>query len=123
ARSAVQVGAAPRQAVRAVGQGPHGEDLVQVDPVVAEAVGAAGQVQAPDAQDLRVHQLGGFVQARLQVGAPELQGARVVQAQAFHVDHLQALLAHLGDGQGQVRQLAVGEDVAADELAGAATDL
>src|SRR5690606_4173608 len=120
--SAIEVGAGPGQVVAAVLARLDREDLVQVHPAALEAVGAAGQVQAPDAQGLLRHQRRRLLQTLLQALAPQLQGARVVQAQALDVDDLQAGFADRGADGHQVRQLALGEDVAVDELAGATPD-
>ena len=49
-----------------------------------------------------------------------VQGACVVQAQAFHVDHFEPGFAEFGGHHRQVRQFAVGENVALDEIPGAA---
>src|SRR5690606_38631249 len=115
----IQIGARPRQLVGAVLVRLGRQDLVQVDPVVAETIGATGQVHPPDAQGALGDQPPGFVQVGFQAPAPEIQRARVMQAQALHVYDFQARFADAGADLHQMRQLAVGEYVAADELASA----
>src|SRR5690606_37805813 len=115
----IQVFPGPGNVVTAIGQRLDRENLVNIHPIAAETIGAARQVDAPDPQRLVGHQAPGFIQPLLQVMAPMLQGPGVVQAQALDVEHFQALLAYVGDGHRQVRQLAMGEYVTADELASA----
>ncbi|MCY1426919.1 hypothetical protein D9M71_427480 [compost metagenome] len=95
---------------------------MQVDPALLEGIGTPGQVQPPDTQGLFRHQRRRLVQLVLQVPAPVVQGLGVVQAQAFHVHHLQPHFADAGGDHRQVRQFAMGEHVAVNELASTTPD-
>ena len=109
--------------VRTISQGFDRKNLMDIHPIAFETVGATSEIDAPDTQRLIRNIACGLLQLLLEVMAPVLQSARIMQTQPFHIQHLEALLAHTGDGHGQMGQLAMGEHVAADELAGTLTHL
>src|SRR5262249_39237965 len=103
----------PRGALRLAG-----ERLVDVDPALGEGVGAAGEVDAPDAKALLARDADGARAGRFQPVRPLATGARVVAAERLDVDHLEAGAGHVAQSERDVRQLAVREDIAVDERAG-----
>src|SRR5690242_2050309 len=88
----------------------------------AEHLGAAVEVDAPDAPEalveaLRVERL----DARpvlVEALAPRVERERVVPAQVLDVEHLEPGLLHLDDHVGEAGDPAAGEDVLADEVVG-----
>ena len=86
---------------------------------MGEAVGAAGQVDVPDAEGFRIDRLADLLGVVLEVLGPQRAGARVVAAQVFDVAHFEAALLHGADHGGEVGQFAVREHVFADEVAAA----
>ena len=82
---------------------PRREHLVDRDPALLEGVGAAGEIEAPDSRGPLRGRLCRRVQTILEVAAPQVQRARVVRPQAFHVMHLEILLAHVVHHAMQVR--------------------
>ncbi|KAF1858522.1 hypothetical protein Lal_00015039 [Lupinus albus] len=96
------------------GSGPARLPPFRTRSVVRKAVCAAGQVDVPDTERLRIARRPDAVGIRL-----ERARAGVVAAQVFHVAHFEAAFLHRADDGGQVRQLAVREHVFVDELAAA----
>src|SRR6267142_1565558 len=99
-----------------------GERLLDRDPAPVEGVRAAGEVGAPDAQALLIGVLARFGEVGLEAARPVPEGLGIVKAQRLDVHHLEPALGHFPQHQRDVRQLAVREDVLADELAGAQAD-
>ncbi len=91
------------------------EHLVDGQAPVVEAVGRRRHVQAPDVGPGQTDQGDRLVPVLLQVGDPVVQGPGVVLPQRLDVAHLEPGPLHGSDHLGHVHQLAVGEDVAADE--------
>src|SRR5207248_4643804 len=67
------------------------EHLVDRDPSLVEGVGAAREVEAPDARDALAGGGDRGVEVALEIGAPEAQRLGVVRAQALDVVHLELL--------------------------------
>ena len=113
-------GVSPTPAVRgmplvpSVG-GHHAEHLVDGDPAVVEADGRGRHVEPPDVGPGPADQGHRLVPVRLQVGHPAAQGPGVVLAQRLDVADLEAGPLHGQHHLADVEELAVGEDVAADE--------
>jgi len=72
------------------------QDLIDVDPAMGKRVGTTCQVQTPDAQGFLWHHFRCGFQIVFQTLTPMLQRARVMQTQAFDIDHFQPSFADLG---------------------------
>src|SRR5688572_19098705 len=88
----------------------------------AEHLGAAVDVDAPDATEALVELLRvegvDLLPVAVEALAPGVERQRVVAAQVLDVHHLQAGALHGGDGMRETRDPAAREDVAADEELG-----
>ena len=91
-------------------------DLVKTDPVLVEGIGAAGEVDVPDAEALVASQLAHLVCVILKVFGPDGASAGVMAAQVFHVICLQLAFLHRMQHLPDMGQFAMGENVLLDEL-------
>ncbi len=92
------------------------ERLVEADGAVLEGHGRARQVQEPGAIGPLAHERARLVRARGQPLDPVAAGARVVQPEVLDVHDLPVGALHLGERLAHPRHVAVGEDVAQEEL-------
>src|SRR4029079_2974555 len=88
----------------------------------AEHLGAAVEVDAPDAPEALVEALGvegaDLLPVAVEALAPCIERERVMAAQVLDVEHLEPRLLHLDDHVREARDPAAGEDVLADEVVG-----
>src|ERR1700694_524117 len=88
----------------------------------AEHLGAAVQVDAPDAAEALVEapriERADALPVAVEALAPGVEGQRVVPAQVLDVEHFEPGALHLDDGIGEARDPAAGEHVLADEKLG-----
>lgn len=84
-----------------------------------ERIRAAGQIHAPDTEFFVVDELSRGVGLRLEVFRPDIERARIVPPQAFDVNRFEAAALCGFQREADVRQFAVREHVAVDELAAA----
>lgn len=114
--SRVDKAARPRDRCRRLaGLLQHG--LEDRDLVGVKGMCAAGQVDAPDAVLLLADHRADGVAVGLEALGPVLKRARIVAAQAFDVKRFQATVLRGGERQRDMRQFALREDVAIDEIA------
>src|SRR6185503_12326262 len=107
---------------RDIALGEHDLEEVGAPGGRAEHLGAAVEVDAPDAPEalveaLRVERLDALPVV-VEALAPFVERQRVVPAQVLHVEHLEAGPLHLDDHVGEARDPAAGEHVLADEVVG-----
>src|SRR5205085_1498447 len=88
----------------------------------AEHLGAAVEIDAPDAAEALVEFLRieppDRLPAAVEALGPDVERERVMAAQVFHIQHLEPRLFHLDHHVGEARDPAAGEDVLADEVVG-----
>src|ERR1700694_4990530 len=88
----------------------------------AEHLGAAVEVDAPDAAEALVEPLrverADLLPVAVEALGPVVERDRVVPAQVLDVEHLEPGALHLDDGVGEARDPAAGEHVLADEVVG-----
>src|SRR5205085_5090419 len=88
----------------------------------AEHLGAAVEIDAPDAAEALVEFLRieppDRLPAAVEALGPDVERERVMAAQVFHIQHLEAGLFHLDHHVGEARDPAAREDVLADEVIG-----
>src|SRR2546422_2313528 len=105
--------------LRDVALGEHDLEQVRVPLGRAEHLGAAVQVDAPDAAEALVEALrrepANGLPVAVEALAPRFEREGVVAAQVLDVRHLEAGALHLDDGIGKARDPAAREDVLADE--------
>src|SRR3989441_5766051 len=108
--------------LRDVALGEHDLEQVRVPLGRAEHLGAAVQVDAPDATEALVEalriELADALPVAVEALAPRVERERVVAAQVLDVQHFEAGALHLDDGIGKARDPAAGKHVAADEELG-----
>src|SRR6267143_465979 len=92
------------------------ENLVEADGAALEGDGGARQIEEPRAVSPLADQRARLVGAGPQPLDPLAARPRVVQAQAFHVEDLPAGPLHLRECLRQPGEVAVGEDVAVEEI-------
>src|SRR6266704_4674094 len=93
-----------------------GEYLVDVHPLVLEAVRAAGEIDLPDAVALVPRGRDRLLPVLLEALGPLEASARVVTPQRLGVRNLEPRERHLAKHQRKVRELSVREHVAVDEF-------
>src|SRR2546429_4251766 len=105
--------------LRDVALGEHDLEQVRVPLGRAEHLGAAVQVDAPDAAEALVEALrierADPLPVAVEALRPGVERERVVAAQVLDVQHFEAGALHLDDGIGKARDPAAGEHVAAGE--------
>src|SRR4051812_9912716 len=105
-----------------VALGEHHLEEVRAPARAAEHLGAAIQVDAPDAPEALVESLridgADLVPVAVEALAPCIERERVMPAQIFYIQHLEARPFHLDDHVGEARDPAAGEHVLADEVIG-----
>src|SRR6266513_393968 len=108
--------------LRDVALGEHDLEQVRVPLGRAEHLGAAVQVDAPDAAEALVEalriELANALPVSVEALAPRVERESVVAAQVLDVEHLEAGALHLDDGIGEARDPAAWKHVAADEELG-----
>src|SRR3989475_2336598 len=108
--------------LRDVTLGEHDLEQVRVPLGRAEHLGAAVQVDAPDAAEALVEalriELADALPVPVEALAPRVERESVVAAQVLDVQHFEAGALHLDDGIGKARDPAAREDVLADEKLG-----
>src|SRR4051812_48497053 len=105
-----------------VALGEHHLEEVGAADARAEHLGAAVQVDAPDAPEALVEapriEGADLLPAGVEALAPRVERERVVAAQVLDVEHLQPRLLHLDHHVGEARDPAAGENELADEVVG-----
>src|SRR5450432_3160454 len=71
------------------------EQLVDRYPALLEGIGAAREIQPPDARDAFVGSRHRGVQLALESSTPKPERLRIVRAQALDIVHFEVLLAHV----------------------------
>src|SRR5438067_1304989 len=108
--------------LRDVTLGEHDLEEMRASPRGAEHLGAAVEVDAPDAPEALVEFLRierpDLVPVAVEALGPDVQRERVVPAQVLDVEDLEAGLLHLDGDVGQARNPAARKDVFADEVIG-----
>jgi len=93
-----------------------GEHLVDVHPLVFKSVGAACEIDLPDAEAFLPGGGDRLVAIGIDPVRPFVAGPSVMTAQRLDVGHLHAGLRHLAQDEGNMRQLTIREHVAMDEF-------
>ena len=95
--------------------GPDAEHLVDARAALLEVHRGRRHVEQPHPGPARADEADRLVPARLEVGDPGPQGERVVLAERLDVAHLEPGRLHRRHRLAHLHELAVGEDVPADE--------
>src|SRR3989442_5979045 len=107
---------------RDVAFGEHDLEKMRAPRGRAEHLGAAVQVDSPDAPEALVEALrverADLVPAAVEALGPDVERQRVVAPQVLDVEHLEPGFFHLHDDLGEARDPAAREDVLADEEVG-----
>ena len=90
---------------------------MQRDPVLFEGVRTARHIHPPHTETLLAHHLAQFVEIGFEAPAPLPQRLGVMQAQVLDVGSLQPGIRNFLQGQADMWQLAVRENIAVDEIA------
>src|SRR5919204_3878866 len=107
---------------RDVALGEHDLEEMRAPGGGAEHLGAAVEVNAPDAAEALVEALrierADLLPVAVEALGPHVQGERVVAPQVLDVQHFQSRALHLDDDVGEARDPAAGKDVLTDEVVG-----
>src|SRR5688572_26374014 len=107
---------------RGVALGEHDLEKVRAAGRRAEHLGAAVEIDAPDAPEAIVEarrvERADPLPVALEALGPDVEGQRVMPAQVLDVENLEPALLHLDDHVGEARDPAAGEHVLADEEIG-----
>src|SRR5712671_5499758 len=112
---AVHVIAGERQGIRGLAF-PAREHLVDVHPLVLEAVRAAGEIDLPDAVALVPRGRDRLLPVLFQALGPLEASARVMTPQGLGVRNLEPRTRHLAKHERKMRELPMREHVAVDEF-------